>query len=682
MGAVPSREAPTSLYSLRYGNHEIGLIPFTKFFISPEFTELRRQLVRLRNDPGVRYNQFRPTGIPITEIPPPTYTEEKLDRTLDVVDASLFNTNEEMLSAFEHERIKESNLEKERVMKFLKRSTRPVPCVVIFIYSKGRDDVECFHYQGRRVNVIGYISCRSTDDECDDDIPFLELRKAMLKAAGDRTIERVLTLAATLYYEQLNKILRDHRPHFPQPFALLDHLKQMPIRIECMWNNYPILKLLFDSVALLNVTPEINVKECPPRVVVIPDAETASNSRVVEVTLPPQLVSRIWSYMSQHQLRVTNRSTWVQFVLANESHKSKRFIDLVNATPISQNFFGGKKITQMVREHLDELHKEIVAARSASQTDSTLWFPQLERSHDNKVYRIYNSSVCGPFLTTVKPVQKEDSNIIHEQVSDGLPKVVLHQSVASDLGRPLTSSYMTPSGTDSSLSAVNLTVSASTTVFSDGGRIPVLPGDNIQSAGSWIPSNASPSPPVAFSFPVQTAGASCHTNSITSYSQQASSTGCVPHTLAVSPAGYYSTPPSAAQRVDPARDSYQGMPHSNHAGYHRFLPSVGAGVQYVVNPDGRLYNGQPSQISKPPLFQNVPVQNSSTSPMYIMVPAPSIPLISLNNNQYNPAQQALQPVYEAPPPTSREQGYYIKQNEGAGCLFFVPTNNYPNHGMA
>eukprot|EP00796_Vickermania_ingenoplastis_P005706 gene5706-4069_t len=442
MGAVPSREAPNALYSLRYGNHELGLIPFTKTFITPESVALRQQLIRLRNDPGVRYNQMRPEGVPLDEMPPATYTEADLNVALDAVERSLFPTNEAMLAAFERERgsgalssrSDATEAEKLEALLRLKKSTRPVPCVIIFVYMKGREDLECFHFQGRRVNVIGFLSCRVAETDADDQLPYLELHKAMLKAAGDRTIERVLTLAATLFHEQMARILADHRPQLPFPSAILDRLQQLPLRVECMWNNFPILKLLFDTLALLNATAEVKVAECPPEIRLV-DGERSKRGKMVEMVISGKLLSRIWTFMVVHLLRPTNRGTWMQFSLANESQKSKRLADWFIASAAAQSFFHDAQMTQLVRDHLNELHQEIVAARSAPQSDENLWSGMQERSHDNKLYRIYHSPVCGPFLTTVKqPSSKESgsySNGLLERGSDAFSSGPYTRSVGS-----------------------------------------------------------------------------------------------------------------------------------------------------------------------------------------------------------------------------------------------------------
>lgn len=514
MGAVPSREVPKPLYSLRYGTHEIGLIPFTRanFGFPPQegskaqdgeshdesesHSTLRRQFVALRNDPGVLYYQLRPHGFPLSEVPPPSYTEKNLEEELDAVEKSLFDTNESFLSAFEKETTSEmkaaggtiipadtedmensetlspspapinsildhlsseseedfppssSSVEKSEKyvtaspsdphgsfkkggdlgnknsaevarLRRIQQALLPVPCVIVFTYASSVDKFDCFYFQGRKANVIGFINLwpdGKLRNEIKEDYTMLELHKAVLKAAGDRTIERALMLATTLYYDQLSLILSIHRPAISNRRAIEERLHFLDLKATCMWNNYPSLKLFYDSVAFFYATEELNAKSCPAEISLL---ENELHQKQIEVILRGPLLCRLWSFMALHQLRQVSRTAfWIHFSLSKETHSQKKAVDVFLAGPEVESFFNGKELSEIVRSRLIELHREIVCARKAPQDDLSLWSDRSVWSHDGKQYRVYLSPACGSFLTTVKNFEKEIKNKKHSDDSE------------------------------------------------------------------------------------------------------------------------------------------------------------------------------------------------------------------------------------------------------------------------
>ncbi|RNE98656.1 uncharacterized protein Tco025E_09183 [Trypanosoma conorhini] len=253
MGAAPSRESRT-LYSYFRGTYEIGLIPLTKAFFgltepanahSGEKTggeeglragagreqeahasqaavtaahiasvkELRRQFILMRGDPAILYANARgKASASWPELLSDTFTEEDLDAFLDAVEAGLYNSDAEMIAD-------------------IQTPLLPLPCALCLVCKDGQERSGCFFWHGRSIVVIGYLAClkeelrrlfkvakRNPPEEAqkpadaaadpnrrspaDPDDVSLFLNAGVLASAGDRTLERVLLLAAVMVRNQ------------------------------------------------------------------------------------------------------------------------------------------------------------------------------------------------------------------------------------------------------------------------------------------------------------------------------------------------------------------------------------------------------------------------------------------------------------------------------------------------
>ncbi|CCW59838.1 unnamed protein product [Phytomonas sp. EM1] len=618
MGAIPSRENPDTIFSLRYGGHEIGLVPLLRRYFNDNNREMKRQFIRVWNDPSVRYHYPQSNGTPVTLLPPPMYTEDDLEAFLDVVEKDLFDTNEEFMQAsmeaaeyyasrereesnrasgssmnpdtiaafmsglrrkdepsgsstrdvdrgvvhpgnagslpgnergslkdkdpavaalnfptfdaFESLESSTANLVlphcassggmsvkesqqnlipsslllesfndssnildgmtmesrgKERLFKlpergesrlsngetevggttekvffdrFLgqgagataspgidgrahltphnvnipadantskleesvvhseiaapvakarrcKRAIRPVPCAVLFVYVSGRKESDCFSFCGRKANVIGYFGCRAQKDESDDDVPYLQLYNIVLKAAGDRTVERVLILAARLYVEQYRQILVRSMPDVNPIHVFQQRYEAVRMLVSALWNNYPTLKFVYDTAALLWAMNDIGATKSLPSLIWHED----NQQQRLLIRLDGKVVSRVWLWMSNLASMHMQRGNWMQFVLNDFTQYKDKFVaNWLESSEAAAYFLQDREFTTKVQQHLDQLHKEILRARETPQSDTTQWSDQQERSYDGKLYRIFLSPHCGPFLTTVKSKEIEE----------------------------------------------------------------------------------------------------------------------------------------------------------------------------------------------------------------------------------------------------------------------------------
>ncbi|KAG5479997.1 hypothetical protein LSCM1_06416 [Leishmania martiniquensis] len=174
-------------------------------------------------------------------MPESNFTEEDLDRFLDLVDATLFDTNEELLSAEPFILGTGAVSGTSSTKPFM-----PVPCALCLAYPDGKEREGALTLEGRVINIIGYfgLMTREMQDafkivkrlpgEAETPLqqqqqhargagsssaPPLFLNTAILTSAGDRTLERVLVLAAVMLRQQFHTIGRRHVLQ-----AKLDHL--------------------------------------------------------------------------------------------------------------------------------------------------------------------------------------------------------------------------------------------------------------------------------------------------------------------------------------------------------------------------------------------------------------------------------------------------------------------------
>lgn len=281
-----------------------------------------------------------------------------------------------------------------------KRAMRPVPCAVAFVYVNGREIADCFTFFDRKVNLIGFFGCRTHEGEADDDVPYLQTRKAVLKAAGDRTLDRIIALAARLYYEQFTQVTSLIRPHLDPQRLFSECLMEMPLVTSTSWNSYPALKFLHDTVALTWAMEELAVHTNPPTLSMYTHF---GEERRVCAHFSGALLARMWLWSCRLLRLHMHRGRWVQYTLDDLAQRKDHTVAHWLATnPNARTFLGGKAFTERLTSHLGALHKEILRARETPQDDYTLWVSPHVPSHDGKVYRVFRSPECGPFLTTVR----------------------------------------------------------------------------------------------------------------------------------------------------------------------------------------------------------------------------------------------------------------------------------------
>ncbi|KEG08864.1 hypothetical protein DQ04_06291000 [Trypanosoma grayi] len=399
MGGIPSREAPPTFFSLRYGTHEVGLIPLVYRYFHSDNRELRHQFIRMRNDPSVRYSFMRDSKYDMKELPPPTYSEEKLDKFLGVIDETLYNSTEAMLEDEE-------------------APLRPVPCAVCFVYVNGREGSDCFSFYGRRINVIGHFGCHTHEDRADEN-PCLHVRKAILKAAGDRTLERVVTLAGMVLKEEFFRAVMSVRPTANALDLFQRRISRLSLVTTTPWNSYPTLKFLYDSAVVGWAVGNISDEDDRPRFTTY-EVETSGECGL-QMEMSGALLLRAIMWVCGILTPSAVRSSWEQFVLddARSQQKDKTVAHWLATSPHVKTFLGGEEFTAHVQAHLAGLLGEVVRARETPSDDQSLWCPKQEYSHDGKLYRIFNSPICGPFLTTVKMKQDKKGDIATERKGNG-----------------------------------------------------------------------------------------------------------------------------------------------------------------------------------------------------------------------------------------------------------------------
>ncbi|KAK7202163.1 hypothetical protein NESM_000285900 [Novymonas esmeraldas] len=638
MGATPSREAKPTIRSLRYGNHEIGLIPITRAYFNDNNPQLRQQFIRVRNDPNVRYSHTRQRGYGMDELPPANYGEADLEALLDSVERSLFDTNEEMINAGAlqvptlsmsylqhmmrcdgdvdvydpalekspensgkrsqpptsvapfslgavgtpsqppgaavfldltspqnaypsretttwlrstslsmcasssdeaenngsflhqsatvslnttasnlllppttpevppapppppppptpaaakmpsaedcatdwflklkghlqtlHRRVDETcrsngcdphsdhgappcpeSFYKSEPYQRFKRAVRPVPCAVVFIYVNSREEHDCFTFQGHRVNVIGSFDLRSVDEDRDDVMPTLQIRKAILKAAGDRTLERVLALSTKYYMDSFTEIVLQQLQRRPveellaglgeearnllcelstgapidtaaaaaegrtcvyDPISIAralfyERVTKLPLVVASPFNNYPALKFIYDFTSLTYSIESAQFVR--PGDLRLCTYEREKGERGILFLFHGRALALSWLWATTQTQPSTARDSWAQYTLCEHTQSRERRVQQWLATdPRAATLLGDAVTTACFVQHLDHLHSEIVRARSTPTDDSTSWSTAQEYSHDMKLYRIFLSPLCGPLLTTVKTAKPE-----------------------------------------------------------------------------------------------------------------------------------------------------------------------------------------------------------------------------------------------------------------------------------
>nr|CAJ2472472.1 unnamed protein product [Leishmania braziliensis] len=666
MGATPSREAKPTIRSLRYGNHEIGLIPITRTYFNNQNPQLRQQFIRVRNDPNVRYSHTRLRGYSMAELPPASYTEEDLEAYLDTVERGLFDTNEEMLDAgalqtpmismmqLQHllqcdgeVNLYDPTLEKElesdkgsqpptsvepfllgaigtsllpscngvsfsdvatpqnpgpprengwlrstslslrasssdetlknspvhpasvvsatvslsatpshmllpptmpvappqdekaekmpsaedcatdwflKLKGFLqshhrrtdefcrpscnatckdngqssflpqfykseeylrfKRAVRPVPCAVLFIYVNNREEHDCFTFQGHRVNVIGSFDMRSHDDDHDDFAPTLQIRKAILKAAGDRTLERVLALSTKYYLDSFTEIVlqqlqrrpaaellaglgeearsllckvptgapaggSDSCPSMYDPLSIAralfyERITKLPLVVSSPFNNYPALKFIYDFTSLTHSIEDSQFVR--PGDLRLCTYDREKGERGIIFLFHGRALALSWLWATTQTQTSTVRESWAQYTLCEHTQSRERRVQhWLTTDPRAKTLLGDSDITACFEQHLEHLHSEIVRARNTPTEDARSWSDVQEYSHDMKLYRIFLSPLCGPLLTTVKTAKPEKpkdrsnakrspaANSAQSAADGGNASTCSHSRAASDL---------------------------------------------------------------------------------------------------------------------------------------------------------------------------------------------------------------------------------------------------------
>ncbi|CCD12956.1 unnamed protein product [Trypanosoma congolense IL3000] len=382
MGGIPSRDAPTTLFCLRYGTHEVGLIPLVYRYFHSDNKELREQFIRVRNDPSIRYSFMRSSEYAMDEIPKKSYSEKHLDRFLDVVDESLYDSTSAMLADED-------------------TPFRPVPCAVCFVYVNGREGSDCFSFYGRRINIIGHFGCYDSEDHASEGT-CLYARKTILKAAGDRTLERVVTLSAMMLKVEFFRAVQTACPTRDPLDMLRRRLKPLTLIASTPWNSYPTLKFLYDTAVIAWAYGREIVEEDPPQLSMYEVEASGESGLCMRVRGPVLLwaVMRVCETLSLSAVR----GSWEQYVLDDfEMQQKEKIVSHWLATsPHVHHFLGSEEFTALVQRRLATLLREVVRARETPTEDVTLWGEAQEYSHDGKLYRIFNSPTCGPFLATVK----------------------------------------------------------------------------------------------------------------------------------------------------------------------------------------------------------------------------------------------------------------------------------------
>ncbi|AIN97986.1 hypothetical protein LPMP_204940 [Leishmania panamensis] len=163
-------------------------------------------------------------------MPDSNFTEADLDRFLDLVDATLFDTNNELLSADPVLPGTAAATDASSTKPFI-----PVPCALCLAYPEGKEREGALALEGRVINIIGYFGLMTREmqdafkvvkrlpseaekqqqeqqaqEGSSTSEPLLFLNTAILTSAGNRTLERVLVLAAVMLRQQFHTIGRRH----------------------------------------------------------------------------------------------------------------------------------------------------------------------------------------------------------------------------------------------------------------------------------------------------------------------------------------------------------------------------------------------------------------------------------------------------------------------------------------
>ncbi|ESL11507.1 hypothetical protein TRSC58_00741 [Trypanosoma rangeli SC58] len=385
MGGVPSRDASSTFFTLCYGAHEVGLIPLVHPYFRKESKELRGQFVRMRNDPSVRYNYMRGAEYNMKQLPPASYTEENLDKLLDVIDATLYDTAKNMLEDED-------------------TPLRPIPCAVCFVYVNDREGTDCFSFFGRRINIIGHLGCHKYEDR-EDDEPCLYLQKAILKAAGDRTLERVVTLAAMMLKEEFFRAAASVHRGAEAMELFSRRISHLSLIVRTPWNSYPVLRLMYDTAAVAWSVEKVQEYHDAPHFCSYEVPESGESGLLMQIE--GSLLHRFILRACFTVIPLAVRGMWGQFILndAATQNKEQVMINWLNTSPEVSYFLGGTEFTSRVKKHLENLLREVVRARETPTSDLSVWSAEQECSHDGKIYRIFDSPLCGPFLATVKVKQ-------------------------------------------------------------------------------------------------------------------------------------------------------------------------------------------------------------------------------------------------------------------------------------
>ncbi|KAK7202162.1 hypothetical protein NESM_000285800 [Novymonas esmeraldas] len=176
-------------------------------------------------------------------MPDDNFSEEDLDRFLDLVDETLFDTNDALLAA---DPILPSDgsgaaAAAAAAAAGTHKPFMPVPCALCLAYPDGKERDGAFALDGRVINIIGYFGLMTQEmqdafkvvkrlpseaeareqqqqqqqqqQQPESPTPLMFLNTAILTSAGDRTLERVLVLAAVMLRQQFHTIGRRHVLH-------------------------------------------------------------------------------------------------------------------------------------------------------------------------------------------------------------------------------------------------------------------------------------------------------------------------------------------------------------------------------------------------------------------------------------------------------------------------------------
>ncbi|CBZ33710.1 hypothetical protein, conserved [Leishmania donovani] len=224
-------------------------------------------------------------------MPDSNFTEADLDRFLDLVDATLFDTNDELLSV---DPVLPGTAAAPGTSSG--KPFMPVPCALCLAYPDGKEREGALALDGRVINIIGYFGLMTREmqdafkvvkrfpnelekqrqhaEEADSASgPIMFLNTAILTSAGDRTLERVLVLAAVMLRQQFHTIGRRHvlqaklnqllheqseRKHNvdPQMVRYLQTLLALPPRVEQQQPFFdPLLEIPLPSIPSGIYTP-------------------------------------------------------------------------------------------------------------------------------------------------------------------------------------------------------------------------------------------------------------------------------------------------------------------------------------------------------------------------------------------------------------------------------------------